>query len=97
MPMMEGWKPYDFSEPPFLGIIKMLDVQQSWNLYDKVMQNDGILRGERVFPLLSLARSLHPSYTKGRSDSLTRRGLRISFGHMLRSPVPEISPILFAR
>ena len=47
MPMMEGWKPYDFSEPPFLGIIKMLDIQQSWNLYDKVIQNESILKGER--------------------------------------------------
>ena len=47
VPLTEGWKDNDFSEPPFVGVLAMMDIQESWELLDKVRDNDKLLRGEQ--------------------------------------------------
>ena len=37
---------YNRDEPTFLGFLRALEMQESWDLYDKVKKNDSILRGE---------------------------------------------------
>ncbi|ORX40938.1 mitochondrial ribosomal subunit protein-domain-containing protein [Kockovaella imperatae] len=46
LPLMQNWKVYDYSEPPFLETVKMLEVQETWNLVEKLRENDALLRAQ---------------------------------------------------